>query len=401
MTTVADRAGRPRRPRDRKEQLAAVAAELFCQRGYHEVGITDIAAAAGITGPALYRHFNDKQAILAHVVLLAIEQLTATTQLSPDGAAAPAPDQVDTMLHSLARLSVERRDISALWRWERRNLSAEAQREVRHRSTELVAGWTRTLRAARPELSEPDAAMLCWAGLSVFGSVAVHSTRLSRRRYVDLLVAAARGVVHRTLPEPGAPAAQPPTPVLQPSRREVLVIEASRLFGERGFHEVSMEDIGSAAGISGPSVYRHFPSKTAVFMAAASRVAERLAAGRARVAATAATELEALRGLVRSYVETMVDSADLMSVGREIRALSEADRTELRRVQRDYVAEWVRLLVAVRPDLTPVEARVVVHMGLTIVNDLIRTGPVMRRENLAEELAVVMATALGIACWPE
>lgn len=397
MTATTDRAGRSRRPRDRKEQLAAVAAELFCERGFHEVGISDIAAAAGITGPALYRHFSDKQAILAHVVLLAIEQLAATTQLPPDDAGTPAPDQVEDSLHALARLSVERRGISALWRWERRNLSTEAQREVRKRSTELIAGWTRALRVIRPDLPEADAAMLCWASLSVFGSVAVHSTRLGRRRYVDLLVETARGVLHSTLPVAGPGTTPAPPPVVQPSRRELLVIEATRLFGERGFHEVSMEDIGSAAGISGPSVYRHFPSKTAVFMAAASRVAERLAQGRARVAATAATEFDALHGLVRSYVETMVDSADLMSVGREIRALSEAERTELRRVQRDYVAEWVRLLVALRPELSPVEARVVVHMGLTIVNDLVRTGPVKRRENLAEELAVVTATALGIS----
>jgi AcrR family transcriptional regulator len=389
---------RTSRPADRKEQLAAVAAELFCERGFHEVGITDIAAATGVTGPALYRHFSDKQAILAHVVLLAIEQLGATTQLSPDDADTPAPDQVEGMLANLARLSVERRDISALWRWERRNLSAEDQREVRKRSSELVAGWARTLRVVRPELPEADAAMLCWAALSVFGSVAVHSTRIGRRRYVDLLIDAGRGVLHCTLPttRPSAAASAPSTPVMQPSRREQLVIEATRLFGERGFHDVSMEDIGSAAGISGPSVYRHFPSKTAVFMAAAGRIAERLAQGRAQVAMTAATELDALRGLVQSYVDVMLESADLMSVGREVRALSDAERTELRRVQRDYVAEWARLLVALRPGLSPVEARVVVHMALTIANDLIRTGPVMRRQNLRAELATLMTTALGI-----
>lgn len=386
-----------------------MAAELFCERGFHEVGITDIAAASGVTGPALYRHFSDKQAILAHVVLLAIEQLVTTTQLSPDGSDTPAPDQVEGMLAGLAQLSVERRDISALWRWERRNLSAEAQREVRKRSSELVAGWTRTLLAMRPELTESDAALLCWASLSVFGSVAVHSTRIGRRRYVELLTDAARAVLHATLPgaEPMRRSSDgveqtthwfngPSASVLQPSRREQLVIEATRLFGERGFHDVSMEDIGSAAGISGPSVYRHFPSKIAVFMAAAGRIAERLAQGRDQVALTAATEVDALRGLVRSYVDVMLSSADLMSVGREVRALSDAERSELRRVQREYIAEWVRLLVAVRPELSAVDARVVVHMALTIANDLIRTGPVMRRPNLPAELAAVMTAALGL-----
>lgn len=386
------------RPRDRKNQLAAVAAELFCERGFHEVGITDIAAAAGITGPALYRHFSDKQAILAHVVLVAIDQLTTTSQHALDDGAAPVPDQVEAMLHNVGRLSVERRDISALWRWERRNLTAEDQRLVRKRSNELVAGWTGMLRSARPVLSEPDAAMLCWAALAVLGSPAVHSTRIGRRRYVDLLVDASRRTLHADLPKPDGQAPVPNgRPILQPSRRELLITEAGKLFGRRGFHDVSMEEIGAAAGISGPSVYRHFPSKKAVFLAAAGRIAERLGQGRDQVAMTAASESEALRGLAGSYVDVMLSSADLMSVGREVPGLTDIERTELRRVQREYVAEWVRLLQAVRPELSAAEAKAVVHMALTVANDLIRTGPVMRRENLAAELSALMVVALGVS----
>src|SRR4051812_17468140 len=66
-------------PRDRKAQLAAVAAELFRAGGFPGVGIKDIADAAGVTGPALYRHFADKQAILAYVVLSGFEDMEAAT----------------------------------------------------------------------------------------------------------------------------------------------------------------------------------------------------------------------------------------------------------------------------------------------------------------------------------
>ena len=41
-------------------------AELFCERGYHRVGIDEIAAVVGISGPAVYRHFPNKYAMLAH-----------------------------------------------------------------------------------------------------------------------------------------------------------------------------------------------------------------------------------------------------------------------------------------------------------------------------------------------
>ena len=51
--------------RPRREQLLQCAADLFSARGYHAVGIDDIGAAAGISGPGVYRHFPGKQALLA------------------------------------------------------------------------------------------------------------------------------------------------------------------------------------------------------------------------------------------------------------------------------------------------------------------------------------------------
>jgi AcrR family transcriptional regulator len=49
-----------KRPRDRKDRIAQVAAELFCARGYHGVSLDEIAAAVGISAPAVYRHFPNK-----------------------------------------------------------------------------------------------------------------------------------------------------------------------------------------------------------------------------------------------------------------------------------------------------------------------------------------------------
>src|SRR3954449_1802872 len=125
---------RSTRPRDRKAQLAVVAAELFRARGFPGVGIKDIADAAGVTGPALYRHFADKQAILAYVVLSGFEDLEAATAEALADAVSPA-DQLESLLTRLATQAVERREIAALWRWERRHLPKEDQRGIARRST--------------------------------------------------------------------------------------------------------------------------------------------------------------------------------------------------------------------------------------------------------------------------
>ena len=52
----------------RREQILAAAAELFARHGFHGVGIDDIGAAVGISGPALYRHFRSKDAMLGEML---------------------------------------------------------------------------------------------------------------------------------------------------------------------------------------------------------------------------------------------------------------------------------------------------------------------------------------------
>lgn len=53
---------------------------------------------------------------------------------------------------------------------------------------------------------------------------------------------------------------------VQEGRRQVLVNEAARLFGSKGYHNTSMRDIAAAVGILPGSLYHHFPSKEALFV---------------------------------------------------------------------------------------------------------------------------------------
>lgn len=391
--TMTD-AARATRPRDRKAQLATVAAELFRTRGFPGVGINDIAAAAGVTGPALYRHFTDKQAILAYVVLSGFEDLEeAIAEALPDGI--PPADQLEGLLTRLAAQAVERREIAALWRWEGRHLPKEDQREIARRSISTLEKWAKSLLAQRPSLPSEDAELLCWAALSVFGSVSVHHTATARKRFVQLLVDLAMSVLDTTLPE-GAPTSRPTASFSTPSRREQVLAAATGLFAQRGFHDVSMEDIGAAAGIAGPSVYRHFPSKAALMAAICHRAADRLALA-AETALQASGERDALRRLAASYVHTLLHTPELLvSFTADRVTMPERDKADLLRVQRDYVAQWTTLLSAVQP-LPLREAKITVHAALTIANDLARTRRVASRPNFAAELTTLLHTALGVA----
>ncbi|GAA4545931.1 TetR/AcrR family transcriptional regulator [Amycolatopsis samaneae] len=396
MTSPSPRQARARRPRDRKAQLAAVAAELFRERGFHGVGINDIAAAGGVTGPALYRHFADKQAILAYVVLSGIDDMETATAEALADTKTPG-DQLESLLAVLAAQAVERREVAALWRWEGRHLPREDQREIGRRSGALLAAWSKTLLRVRPDLAAADAELLCWATLSVFGSVSVHHTTVAKKRFGQLLVERALTVLETTLPATGAAPEPPPLAVLgTPSRREQLLSEATRLFADRGFRAVSMEDIGSAAGITGPSVYRHFPSKGALVVAIGHRAGDRLAVA-AEEALRAADERDALRRLAASYVHTLLHTPELhVAFSADRASIPDRDKAGLLRVQRDYVARWISLLSAVRPELPAREVKITVHAALTIANDLTRTRRVAHRPNLEAELSALLHAALGL-----
>src|ERR1700755_1968491 len=61
----------------RREQILQVAARLFARHGFHGVSIADLGAAVGVSGPALYRHFPGKEALLAEMLVGISEHLLA------------------------------------------------------------------------------------------------------------------------------------------------------------------------------------------------------------------------------------------------------------------------------------------------------------------------------------
>jgi AcrR family transcriptional regulator len=48
---------------ERRQQLLAVACDLFARTGFHDTSMDDIAEAAGVTKPVLYQHFPSKRAL--------------------------------------------------------------------------------------------------------------------------------------------------------------------------------------------------------------------------------------------------------------------------------------------------------------------------------------------------
>lgn len=135
------------------------------------------------------------------------------------------------------------------------------------------------------------------------------------------------------------------------NRRTVLLDSAAALFAQRGFNGVSIEDLGAAAGVSGPAVYRHFSGKQALLGALLVGVSEDLLAGGRAVLAARHDDDASLRELVAFHVDFALSKPDVIRVqDRDFDSLSPEDRRQVRTLQRGYVELWVDVLGRLYPD---------------------------------------------------
>src|SRR5229473_8612523 len=88
-----------------------------------------------------------------------------------------------------------------------------------------------------------------------------------------------------------------------PDRKERILVAAAALGARRGFDAISMADIGAEAGIVGSGVYRHFDSKTAILVAMADRVMDRLMTRAVEIVSASPDDRQSLSMLVRDHIE--------------------------------------------------------------------------------------------------
>jgi AcrR family transcriptional regulator len=389
-----------RRPKDRKVQIIRAAARAFSERGYYPVGVDEIAAEVGISGPALYRHFTNKYALLVAAAEEGAKHLLKVARAADDPDLTPA-DRLDALIKAISEHTIEIRREAGLYRWERRYLEPEDRARIRKIYDALNATLAEPIALLRPGAPPADVAMLAASVLSAVASISAHRAALSTARLLPLLRTLCWSILRAELPP--APTEPNPGPVARglpiTSKREQLLTEAIRIFGRQGYHEASIEEIGAAVGINASSVYRYFDSKAAIMLAAAYRMADRLVLDVQRALAAAEDPADALRRIVTSYVDVVMNSDGVVMLYLEELggAVSDRDRNELRRRQRDYVAHWIRLLCTVQSGLSEPEARITVHAALTVINDLPRTRSVRSRPALAGELTELAMTVLGAA----
>ncbi|WP_433430895.1 SACE_7040 family transcriptional regulator [Nonomuraea sp. CA-141351] len=153
------------------------------------------------------------------------------------------------------------------------------------------------------------------------------------------------------------------------NRRREILEAAARLFAARGFHGVSIEDIGGAVGISGPALYRHFSGKDALLSEMLLDVSSRLRESAVAVVTSHADPQETLDALLNVQITFAIEQPALITVhDRELGNVPEPERRQIRRLQRLYVEEWVTVLAELHPSCPAARLRAATHAVFGLLN---------------------------------
>jgi AcrR family transcriptional regulator len=178
--------------------------------------------------------------------------------------------------------------------------------------------------------------------------------------------------------------------------RARLLRSALNLFRERGYHGAGTNEIGAAAGLTGPSIYRHFATKDDLLVAAVLEGARHLGRGVAQ-AVEAPDPVQALEILCANFVESALMDPDLMYVYfYEARHMPPDAQASLDMSAQPYLAHYEQFLVAARPDLSEEEGHIRVLAASHMVGGMCSALPDVPEDVLARVLtARMVATLLG------
>jgi AcrR family transcriptional regulator len=178
----------------RRDAILAAALELFRRRGFHAVGIDEIGTAAGISGPAVYRHFRSKLAVLVALFdSISERMLDGARKIAADGL--PPEETLERLVALQVTFAVEERALLAVWIGDRRSLPEEDSRRIGRRQVEYVGEWTSAVARLRPELSAGEVETVVYAAIGAINSVAFRDAGLPREDLEALLGRLARSVL--------------------------------------------------------------------------------------------------------------------------------------------------------------------------------------------------------------
>lgn len=373
------------RPMARREQLLSAAALLFRRRGYHAVSVDTIGAAVGLSGPAVYRHFPGKQALLAEV----IRSYVTAVNVERENRDARDPGG-EHILDAAVAVGMRLPDRLVTFHREMTSLEKPARADIEELRESIATGWDAFLAARGvPRDAETRSLRLqalhgvqLHLSLTRTGSKALR-TGLSERlmtAVLDASVPSVSSVVSPVCTEP----------IQHVTTHEALLEAATVLFEEQGFSRVSLRDIGAVVGLSASAVSRHFESKDQLMAVIFDRATAQISASIAAALRNSSTGEAAAREILRRYVTLAMDFHGLISIiSTQLYSLAGPQRVVRVRNRRMYIDELAHVLRLARPEFSALECRLRAGAAYSAVNEVALHPTLTRRDGVADALTTL------------
>lgn len=170
---------------DRDHHILETAAELFHEKGFHGATVDELGSRAGLSGPALYRHFAGKNEILAALFNLAMDELL-------DAALSPEDDDPRHDLELLVRHHVSftlgNRHLVDVYHREARSLVDPWYGRFAGRRREYVSRWEGRVARCYEHAGATDVSVATQACLGLIFSITAWPSGLLRAPDVEDLV---------------------------------------------------------------------------------------------------------------------------------------------------------------------------------------------------------------------
>jgi AcrR family transcriptional regulator len=166
---------RSRAKSERRDKLIAAAERLMAERGFLAVRLEDIGAAVGISGPAIYRHFPNKEALLVELLVGISTRLLAGAK----AVVAEAPDDeaaLDGLIDFHLDFALNESDLIRIQDRDLDHLPEPAKRQVRKAQRQYVEIWVDVLLRLDRADTEADARLMAHAAFGLLNSTP-HSVR--------------------------------------------------------------------------------------------------------------------------------------------------------------------------------------------------------------------------------
>lgn len=171
----------------RQTELIRAASKLFAERGFHAVAISDISGQLGLSGPAFYRHFPSKEALLVAVLDDSItSHLEGVRELV--GWASDPREAVQAIVAHHIEFVFDQTGNITTWRTDFGNLPEADRSRLRYLQRLYTDEWVRAVRRLHPALDADSARALCNAAIAAVQAPSESSSNLTREAHSALLL---------------------------------------------------------------------------------------------------------------------------------------------------------------------------------------------------------------------